>query len=232
MKRIIALTIMLILVFTLFGCSNNIPDVPTTNTTSSVTQEVTEPFNYLGFPVDWVSDIPLSEIRSIKYRAMFDIEPNMFISKSGDLYLFSLDKLFSNGQICKKVDTDLKFDRFYLHVDDRNLSTIISADGSFYFYDNNDSCIKNKDFAYTNDYTIEYSKKQPNSYGEYEGGYITYSVYYYVKGNDLYKAVYSDEGFDGIKFVSETVVDSIPADETFISLDGKVIKTDISKTKV
>lgn len=233
MKKVIALLLMISLIFALFGCTtNNTPEAPSSDTSSNVTPEETEPFKYLGHPVDWISDIPLSEIKSIKYRTMFDLQPNMFITKSGDLYLFSLDKLFSNEQTCKRVDTDLKFDRFYLYIDDRNSSTIISADENFYCYDESNGQIKVDDLGYINSFTSKYSKNHLNSYSEMQGGSITYYVYYYIEGNDLYKASYSYENFTKLKFVSEAIIDTIPDGETFISLDGKVIKTDKAFYKV
>ena len=187
MKKVIALLLMISLIFTLFGCTtNNTPEAPSSDTSSNVTPEETEPFKYLGHPVDWISDTPLSEIKSIKYRTMFDLQPNMFITKSGDLFLFSLDKLFSNEQTCKKVDTDMKFDRFYLYVDDRNHSTIVSSDGNFYRYDENDSQIKVHDLGENKNPTAtEYSKNHINSYGEYQMGHITNYVYYYIEGNNI-----------------------------------------------
>ncbi len=235
MKKNIALLLTISLILTLFGCTaNNTSEAPSTEAPSSdVTPEETESFKYLGHPVDWISDVPLSEIKSIKYRTTFDIQPNMFITKSGDLFLFSLDKLFSNEQTCKKVDTDMKFDRFYLYVDDRNHSTIVSSDGNFYRYDENDSQIKVHDLGENKNPTAtEYSKNHINSYGEYQMGHIINYVYYYIEGNNLYKALYSLDPYPELNFVSETIIDTIPDGETFISLDGKVIKTDKAFYKV
>lgn len=234
MKKFITLLLTISLILTLFGCAtNSMHEVVPTNNTNNVTTEETEPFKYLGHPVDWNSDIPLSEIKSIKYRTTFDLQPNMFISKSGDLYLFSTDKIFSNEQTCKKVDTDLKFDRFYLYMDDRNHSTIISSNEKFYYYDENASQIKVHDLGdYLNSFTPEYSKKHLNSYCEDKSGDTTNCVYYYIEGNNLYRALYSDKSFTELKFVSETIIDTIPEGEKFVSLDGKVIKTDKAFYKV
>ena len=239
MKKIIAILLMISLIFILFGCTtNNTPDAPSSDTSSNVTLEETEPFEYLGHPVDWISDIPLSEIKSIKRKAVNDTQPNMFITKSGDLYLFSTDKLFSNEQTCKKVDTNLKFDRFYLLFNDRTESIIISSDEKLYSYDENDNQIKLYDLGSGKEFfTSKYLKNHSNIYGEEQGGYINnyhvnYYVYYYIEENSLYKATYSDEYYPDLTFVSETIIDTIPEGETFISLDGKVIKTDKAFYKV
>lgn len=237
MKKVIALLLMISLIFASFGCTtNNTPDAPSSNASSTVTPEETEPFKYLGHPIDWISDIPLSEIKSIKCKDTFGSQPNMFITKSGDLYLFSLDKLFSNEQTCKKVDTDLKFDRFYLYISDAKYSTIISTNGNYYYYNEDESQIKvddlGEDLGESNPVTSKYIKNHLNSYSEMQGGYITYHAYYYIEGNELYKAVYSYENYPHLTFVSETIIDTIPEGETFVSLDGKVIKTDKAFYKV
>ena len=52
--------------------------------------------------LNWISDVPLSEIKCIKDNGMMNIQPKMFITKSGELYEFSTDKKYSNEQVCKK----------------------------------------------------------------------------------------------------------------------------------
>ena len=59
--------------------------------------------------------------------------------------------------------------------------------------------------------------------------------YYYVENKRLYKAVFNidtTQTLDVTELISETVIDTIPGGETFISLDGKIIKTDKAFYKI
>lgn len=190
-------------------------------------QETTKPLKYSGYPVEWISDIPLSEIKSIDNNDDMAIEPDMFITKSGDLYLLSTDKLFSNEQICKKVETDLKFERFLDYPNSRRASTIISADGGYYTYNKETEQIEPAYFGEGDTFIEEMNSLHPNSYGDD----------YYIENNCLF-IVYrnylpDDSATDSFKeTIVETLIDTIPNGETFISWDGKVIKTDKAFYKI
>ena len=190
-------------------------------------QETTKPLKYSGYPVEWISDIPLSEIKSIDNNDDMAIEPDMFITKSGDLYLLSTDKLFSNEQICKKVETDLKFERFLDYPNSRRASTIFSADGGYYTYNKETEQIEPAYFGEGDTFIEEMNSLHPNSYGDD----------YYIENNCLF-IVYrnylpDDSATDSFKeTIVETLIDTIPNGETFISWDGKVIKTDKAFYKI
>lgn len=174
--------------------------------------------------IEWISDIPLSEIKSIKDNGMMEIQPKMFITKSGELYEFSTQKKYSNEQVCKKINTDVKFDRFNLFANDRDLSIIISTDNQYYYYQ--DGKFKN---YFTNDSTLlrKINNEHPNNYGYWQGGSTDYDIYYYIEENNIYEYKL-DVTTDKHKFVSDTIIDTIPENENFVSLEGRIIKTDRS----
>ena len=179
--------------------------------------------------VEWISDIPLNDIKCIKDDGMMEIQEKQFISKSGDLYVFSTDKLYSNEQVCKKVETDLKFDRFYMGPDDRELSIAITNDGDGYKYIH--------EVFYDDVVAWKYSevmlKEHPHSYGVYDWGAINYYIYYYVKDNQLYEykiELRYEEPGDIV--LHDMVIDAIPDGETVIGIEGMIFVTDKAFYKV
>ena len=180
--------------------------------------------------VEWISNIPLTEIKCIKDNGMMNIQPKMFITNSGELYEFSTEKKYSNEQVCKKIDTDVKFDRFNLFANDRDLSIAISTDNQYYYYVDGEF----KDY-YINDATLrKINNEHPNNYGYYNGGATSYDIYYYVDGNNIYEYKLKINYHGGSKYtlVSDEIIDTIPENEKFISLDGRIIKTDKSYYKL
>ena len=174
----------------------------------------------------WKSDIPLADIKCIKDNGMMDIQPKMFITTSGELYEFSTDKIYSNEQVCKKIDTDVTFDRFSLFANDRDLSIIISTDNQYYYY-------KDGEFQdyFINDNSIrKINEEHPNNYGYYQGGATSYDIYYYIENNNIYEykiKPYYDPYSQSLKheFISDGIIDTIQDGEEFVSLDGRIIKT-------
>lgn len=174
---------------------------------------------------EWNCDIPLTKIKTIKYNGMMDIQPPIFISDDGDLYQFSLEKKYSNGQKCKKYESDKKYDRFYIFPNDSELSLFVTADGKFKFLDDEKKLV---DFYsiydyYNSSYISRLYSNNPNSYVLYKierkGNY--YKVYE-VKENKIYLKKISNFG----EYIDEIILAEFPSDEKFISLEGKIFKTD------
>lgn len=180
--------------------------------------------------IEWISDVPLSEIKCIKYNGMVDIQPNMFITKSGELYEFSTQKIYSNEQVCKKIDTDIKFDRFHLFANDRDLSIIISLDNKYYYY--YDGKFQNYSYIINSSLLHKINDEHKNNFGLYDMGQISYDIYYYIEGNNVYeyKLKYTNNG--NKELVSETIIDTLPENENFVSLEGRIIKTNTSFYKI
>lgn len=177
--------------------------------------------------IKWNSDVPLSEVKEIKWSSHWKLQPEMFITKSNELYEFVTDKMYSNGYMTKKVDTNLKFDSFYIKPDDRDNSLIISNDGTYYEHEY-DSLIEKSERHWKNETIKQIRSKYTSSYAVWQGGKIDYDKYYCIKDNQIYEIIYTDSYKASSiyqKKVSEEVIDTIPEGESFISLDGKIIKT-------
>ena len=154
----------------------------------------------------------------------------MFISKDGDLYQFSLDKKYSNEQNCKKYDSDKKYDRFYIFPNDRDLSLFVTNNGEFKYLDNDKNIV---DFysIYEKSYSSYISKlynDNPNSYVKYVMGEDSYYNVYNVRDNKIYLKKISNLGV----YINESVFAEFPVDENFISLEGRIFKTNKAFYKV
>lgn len=179
---------------------------------------------------EWECDVKLTEIKTIKDNGMMDIQPKMFISKDGDLYQFSLDKKYSNEQNCKKYDSDKKYDRFYIFPNDRDLSLFVTNNGEFKYLDNDKNIV---DFysIYEKSYSSYISKlynDNPNSYVKYVMGEDSYYNVYNVRDNKIYLKKISNLGV----YINESVFAEFPVDENFISLEGRIFKTNKAFYKV
>jgi hypothetical protein len=213
----------IVLSFALGGCGKNVtsqPESDATETESFVKDELHDEYQ----KIEWISDIPLSEIKCIKDNGSMDIQSPMFITKSGELYEFTTNGIYSNEQVCKKIDTDIKYDEFYLYPNDRDLSLIISNEGEYYYLDN-DKELQTYDYDYDG-LIHKINNEHPNNYGRWEGGATDYDIFYYIEDNKIYQSKYESLLSGSHEFVSEDIIDTIPEGESFVSLEGKIIKTD------
>ena len=216
-RLLIVLFIVLSSIF-LFGCDNK--NESNINHNSTNTQQK----KYKS--IDWNCEIALSDIKTIKDNGMMDIQPKMFISKDGDLYQFSLEKKFSNEQNCKKYESNKKYDKFYIFPNDRDLSLFVTTNGKFKYLDNDRNLV---DFfsVYNESYSaymVKLYNNNPDSYVEYVMGYNSYYNVYTVKNNKIYLKEITTLG----KNINETIFSEFPNNETFISLEGRIFKTDKS----
>lgn len=185
-------------------------------------------FNNIKYrKVEWISDVPLNEIKTIKDNGMMNIQPKMFITNSGDLYEFSTEKRYSNEQVCKKVDTNEKFDRFDLFANDRDLSLIISSNDKYYYYIDGEF----KNYFVDDSLIHKVNNEHRINYGHYEGGSENYRIYYYIDNNDIYEYKFKINN-GSFETISNEIIDTIPAEEKFISLEGRILKTDKSYYKL
>ena len=186
-------------------------------------------FNNIKYrKVEWISDVPLNEIKTIKDNGMMNIQPKMFITNSGDLYEFSTEKRYSNEQVCKKVDTNEKFDRFDLFANDRDLSLIISSNDKYYYYIDGEF----KNYFVDDSLIHKVNNEHRINYGHYEGGPESYRIYYYIDNNDIYEYKFKINMNGSFETISNEIIDTIPAEEKFISLEGRILKTDKSYYKL
>ena len=74
----------------------------------------------------------IENFKCLEMTEAIDLNPQfkLFITKNNELYQYSTDKIFSNGKNCKKVDTDIKMQKF---IDDR---VIVDVDNNLYTYVN------------------------------------------------------------------------------------------------
>lgn len=91
--------------------------------------------------------------------------------------------IYSNEQVCKKIDTDIKYDEFYLYPNDRDLSLIISNEGEYYYLDN-DKELQTYDYDYDG-LIHKINNEHPNNYGRWEGGATDYDIFYYIEDNKI-----------------------------------------------
>ena len=73
--------------------------------------------------------IKTENFKCMKMTEAIDLNPSnkLFITKDNELYMYSTDKIFSNGENYKKIDTNIKFQKFIQNVIvdiDNNLYTI------------------------------------------------------------------------------------------------------------
>lgn len=182
--------------------------------------------------IDWISDVPLSEIKHIKHSGMWTIQPNLFITKSGELYEFSKNKLYSNEQVCKKVDTELTFSRFHLYANDRDLSVIVSTENKLYEYNDTFEPYQ-ESYLPLQMLQNEMLQQHPMNYGVYAFGATSYYHYYYAESNDvyLYKAA-PNNSESKLILLSDSVLDSFPEGETCLAVEGKIFITDKAFYKI
>lgn len=182
--------------------------------------------------IDWISDVPLSEIKHIKHGGMWNIQPNLFITTSGELYEFSKNKLYSNEQVCKKVDTELTFSRFHLYANDRDLSVIVSTENELYEYDDTFEPYQ-ESYLPLQMLQNEMLQQHPMNYGVYAFGATSYYLYYYAESNDvyLYKAA-PNNSESKLILLNDSVLDSFPEGETCLAVEGKIFITDKAFYKI
>ena len=65
--------------------------------------------------------------KCVKMTEAIDLDPSnkLFITKDNELYMYSTDKIFSNGENCKKIETDIKFQKFIKNI-------IVDVDNNLY----------------------------------------------------------------------------------------------------
>ena len=112
--------------------------------------------------------------------------------------MFSTNKLYSNEQVTKKFETDLKFDRFYHNPEDRDRSLIVGVDGKAYQYNEDTGELTEVEYS-RNVPDIDMLNSKPDLYGVYEYGpnNETYRVFYYVENNNIYNRAYDSEFING-----------------------------------
>lgn len=178
---------------------------------------------------EWKCDVSMKEIKTIKDNGMMDIQPKLFITKNGDLYQFSLEKKFSNEQNCKKYETEIKFDHFFIYPNDRDLSVIVGNNNKYYSTNDNkelvEFCAEHCAYAYKKSVS-DMDKKYPNSYGKWifnssNGDF--FDRLFYLKDNKIY--TYDYQVGDTFKVLGEKEYSSLPDDELFVSIEGRIIKT-------
>ncbi len=182
---------------------------------------------------EWKCDVPLSEIKTIKDNGMMDIQPKLFISKSGDLYQFSLNKKYSNEQNCKKIDSNVTFKYFNIFPNDRDLSLVVDNNNNFYYYETDLVKFSEYSIYHYND-TINFILKYPMNYISYSNRYIENAgstfYGYYVDNNAIYKTFLYWQDNKTI-YQEPTIVHQF-SDEYIISIEGKVFKTDKAYYKI
>lgn len=125
---------------------------------------------------EWKCSVPLENIKDI---SGFE---NVFITNEGELYEFSLEKLYSNDDYCKKIESNYKFTRFIN-------GAIITEDNKIFGYINNEFI--EEPFAWTGAFRYDLYKQHNNIF-KFDKGYnetsfdVTGITYYgYLDGNKI-----------------------------------------------
>ena len=185
--------------------------------------------------VDWISDVPLSEIKHIKYNDSMREQPKSFITKNGEIYEFSTEKIFTNEQVTKKIETNINLDRFHIYDNGYNSSSLIATDGTIYYFTQS-TPITNIEKMYSAskcNLIKQMTSNYPLNYGDLEWGPVNYSIYYYVKDNQVYyyKARYVDS-LSPLIVENDEVFATFPDGETCLAVEGKIFITDKAFYKI
>ncbi len=176
---------------------------------------------------EWNCDVPITEIKTIKDNGMMDIQPKLFITKDGKLYEFTLNKKYSNEQICKQINADTSFNYFNMFPNDRDLSLMVDNNNNFYYYEKSLLNFKEWDKYHFAD-TTNYILSHPQSYTTYANEHIENAgsafYNYYAENNDIYKRLLYWK--DSSTVYENPVLLHQFTDENVIGLEGKIFKTD------
>lgn len=110
MKKIIICLVLLVIIC---GCKKN---------------EVIPENNYF---IKELKPLKTFKIECNELKEAKEIRSNLFITKNGELFLLSADKLFSNNKNCKKIDTNIKFDKYFGSYYG-STAIILGEDGNLY----------------------------------------------------------------------------------------------------
>ncbi len=173
--------------------------------------------------IDWNCEVPLSEIKEIQYNYHVN---NYFITKDGKLYSFG--ERYSNEQMCKRVESDIFFDNFYIYPSSGEVYILVDQLGNFYGMDKNYNIVDfySLEYSENNKYLKKYYDEISNGYitSDFSNGVINGEILYYIKDNKIYKKTLDQNN----KIISDEFFAEFPNDEKFISLNGKAFKTDKS----
>lgn len=187
----------------LFGCSTKNDSIQknksgVNSNTSNFKQEIINKRSLYSY--EWNCEVKLNEIKDIN---RFDL----FISKTGELYEFSLLKKYSTTNTnCKKIDTDLRFEKFINGV-------IVSIDNKLYRYDNNKLLERPSGFTGGFDYRLYDYNHDLVMFNAREGQYGI------IKDNKVYKCEIQDD------IVTKEIF-SFNDEEKIIGVYGSYIRTD------
>ena len=113
MKKILLVFVCVIFLSFICGCSNQ----ENNNKTKQVKEQC-------SITREFQSKMKCPEMKDIKHSG-----DGIFITNNGDLYEFSSDKYSTTNTNCRRVETDIKFDRIVK-------STLITTNGECYTYNN------------------------------------------------------------------------------------------------
>lgn len=217
-NKMILVTLIIFGMFLITGCEKKI----------DVSNNLKEPDKFEKLKeklesVEWSCEISVSDIKTIKDNGMMELQPKMFITYNGDLYQFSVDKKYSNGTNCKKYDFNEKFENFYIYPNDRYLSLLVTTTGDFKDLDEDGNLV---DFYSLvpkeyNAYIEKIYNENHNNYVKYITGHYGYYNVYNIKDNKVFLKQISDSG----RYKNEELFAEFPNNENFISLNGRVFKT-------
>ena len=195
--------IILIMVLFITGCNNN--EKPINNDVVEKQFVKIDELNKIDIKCDVIADI-------VDYGNI----DGLFITKDGDLYQISYDKLFSNDSNCKKIESDKKFKRFIR-------GAIIDSNNDIYSYDNGKNIVVKNNHNITMPYLLDKISKNDydNIIYEWNYDYNDYERYFYydVDTNSIYE--YSNKNYKK----SENAMFNFETDEIVEYITYNGIKT-------
>lgn len=210
MKKLLILIFMVSLCFLFVGCSLKTEDIPKEKNTKNTDDNkwLKQLTNYYE-KYDWNCEVSLKTIKD------FSTFNNVFITNDGDLYQYSLEKIFSNGSYCKKIDSDIKFDRFI------NGAIISTNKIPYAFYEN--KLIKKMegwtggfDYNLLNKYDGIFMLNQTHDGSSFD--YMQF-LYGFISNNTVYSINNSGDKR------KQTEIGKIPDDEYLVKTYNDIIKT-------
>lgn len=199
------------MVFFSFGCdkrTDNTEESQKISEDNSVLKQLSQDYK----EYEWKCDVALNEIKEVGNQSLF-------ITNDGELYQYSLDKIFSNEKYCKKLETELKFNRFFdslVATQNNELYEVNIIGGTINFekLESYHSIVKTLK-KYSNNFFIFHRAYKPY-------GFDSMTCDYTIVDN---KIVYSIICGDGNNNILKSELGKLSDDESFISSSGNIIKT-------
>jgi len=202
----IVIVIILLITFLVFGKnanSNHNEDKP--NITEKISLKDKLKINLTSY--EWKSDVMLNDIK--EFSAF-----GLLITNQGELYRYSINKLFSNNQNTQKVETDKKFNRFIN-------GALITVDNKIYGYIEETNKFVERMDGWTGGFVYNVFDKYNNMF-QFGNPYLTSNIMYSLVENNIYYNIILNSQNNSIELFDKF---EFGTDEIFIRSYSQALKT-------